>query len=253
MKKDISKDIEKYNIELQGDLWIGYRICVNCKKTIQYKSNKRYYLIRNLKNNDGKNCNACNQKGENNGFFGKNHTKKTKNKQSKNRIGKACGKDNAMSNPKHRKRVSEALKNKYESGELDYLKEIQRKTAIKNQANGKLKTAPISKAEVEIKKELEDSGFVVESQYNIGSLKYDLFVKEKQLLIEYNGDYWHCNPKKYNETYFHQKKKMTAKEIWKRDKEKQNLAISSGFKIITIWEMDYNENKNREIRKIYEK
>ena len=46
------------------------------------------------------------------------------------------------------------------------------------------------------------------------------------------------------------KKKMTAKDIWKKDEEKIKLAISSGFKIITIWESKFISNKESEIKKI---
>ena len=87
------------------------------------------------------------KKGERNHFFGKNHTEESTNKISKNRVGKACGENNSMSKKEHRESVSRELKKKYNSGELDFLKKIQSDNAFKNQANGKLRTAPISSAE----------------------------------------------------------------------------------------------------------
>ena len=61
-------------------------------------------------------------------------------------------------------------------------------------------------------------------------------------LIEFNGDYWHCNPIKYKFDYFHQVKNMTAKEIWEYDARKKELAESYGYKVLTIWEHEYDES-----------
>jgi hypothetical protein len=63
-------------------------------------------------------------------------------------------------------------------------------------------------------------------------------------LVEYNGDYWHCNPKKYSEDYFHSKKNKTAKEIWEYDKNKLDLANQRGYNYLIIWESDYKLNPN---------
>jgi hypothetical protein len=51
---------------------------------------------------------------------------------------------------------------------------------------------------------------------------YDFEYKGK--IIEYHGDYWHCNPEKYEETFVNKHSKYTAKEIWKRDEEKEKTA-----------------------------
>lgn len=251
-KKQIGEEILKYKAYEKNDKWYGYRECPDCKNEILQQAFSCGVLLRNIRNLDKRSapCSSCNKKGDKNHFFGKFHTEKSKKQNSESRKGKACGSGNAMANIKNRQKISNTLKNKYDSGDLDYLKEIQRKTAIKNQANGKLKTAPISKAEKEIRKIIEDIGYEVIPQFNIGSLKYDLFIKDINLLIEYNGDYWHCNPEKYDDKYFHKKKKMTAKDIWKKDEEKIKLAISSGFKIITIWESKFISNKESEIKKI---
>jgi hypothetical protein len=38
----------------------------------------------------------------------------------------------------------------------------------------------------------------MEHNYIIESKIFDVYLPQYNLLIEYNGDYWHCNPKKYN-------------------------------------------------------
>lgn len=251
-QKQLQEEESKYKVLIKDKRYYGYRICCNCKNEIEHSSVKRFILLRTIRNLDNKKlfCSSCNKKGELNHFYGKNHTKKSINKISKNRTGKACGEKNSMSKKEHRDNVSIALIKKYKSGELDFLKDIQRANAFKNQANGKLKTAPISSAEKEIKKILEDKGYEVISQFNIGSLKYDLLIKNKNMLIEYNGDYWHCNPIIYAPDYFHKKKQLLAEEIWKHDFKKRKIAEEKGYKLFIIWERDYMFNKENEINKI---
>lgn len=78
-------------------------------------------------------------------------------------------------------------------------------------------------------------------------------------IIEYYGDYWHCNPKKYHKEYQHQYIKMSAEEIWIKDKNRIEQIynfFNKEINIIIIWEStvinkDYllkiledNKNKN---------
>jgi len=249
-KNEIEIEMVLYQVREGNNKWTGHRTCPVCKNKIEHTSHKKYYLLRNIRLLLNKPCVSCNKIGDKNHFFKKTHTLKTKKLQSENRKNKACGKNNAMAKKENREKVSEALIKKYKSGDLDFLKKIQSENAKKNQGLGKLNSAPISKAEIEIKEILENRGFTIISQFNIKSLRYDLFLKEKNLLIEYNGDYWHCNPIKYNKDYINKKKSMTAKEIWKHDKEKKKLAIENNFNYIVIWENDYKKDKKTEIDKI---
>lgn len=73
------------------------------------------------------------------------------------------------------------------------------------------------------------------------------------MLIEFNGDYWHCNPIKYKSNYFNVKLNMTAEQIWKRDADKKLLAIENGYDFLTIWESDYRKNKTIILKKIIQK
>lgn len=250
-KEKIEEEV-KYRVFLENNKWFGYRICFNCKNEIKHSSIKKSILLRTIRNLDNRLafCSSCNKKGKLNHFFGKSHKANSKLKISKNRTGKACGNENSMFKEKNRSKISISLKERYANGSLDFLKEIQKNNAITNQANGKLKNAPVSSAEKEIKLKLESLGYEIESQFNIGSLKYDLLIKDKNILIEYNGDYWHCNPKKYQSDYFHKKKGLLAKEIWQNDLKKKIIAEENGYKLFIIWEADYMFNKEFEINEI---
>jgi len=69
---------------------------------------------------------------------------------------------------------------------------------------------------------------------------FDCFNGNK--IIEFYGDYWHCNPNIYNANDFHNLKKCTAKDIWDKDENRINN-ISTKYKILIIWENDVNKNK----------
>lgn len=68
-------------------------------------------------------------------------------------------------------------------------------------------------------------------------------------IIEFNGDYWHCNPKNYDPNYYHKRLKMKASEKWKIDEEKVQLAESHGYEVLVVWESEYKENLDHIINK----
>lgn len=69
------------------------------------------------------------------------------------------------------------------------------------------------------------------------------------LIIECFGDYWHCNPKQYDENFILHIKK-TAKEIWKVDEERiKNLNIVKDITKI-IWEHDWKNNKENILKQL---
>lgn len=81
---------------------------------------------------------------------------------------------------------------------------------------------------------------------------YDFVDSHKKKIIEINGDYWHCNPKIYNENSRVFQKDESAEEIWKADRLKIECAKKKGFDIFVIWEYDWNNNKEETIQKILE-
>jgi hypothetical protein len=70
-------------------------------------------------------------------------------------------------------------------------------------------------------------------------------VKHKDCIIEFNGDYWHANPKIYSSV--DKIRGKLASEIWKRDAKKLATAEEAGFRILVVWESDYLENRETTI------
>jgi hypothetical protein len=115
----------------------------------------------------------------------------------------------------------------------------------------KFKKEPYSNDEIEIfseiSKRLSITSHYGENQFykyfrELGqTFAYD-FVFDKKV-IEFNGDYWHCNPLIYKEDFFNKSKQMFAKDIWKYDKIKNDSILNLGFDVLVIWEKDYKTNK----------
>lgn len=85
------------------------------------------------------------------------------------------------------------------------------------------------------------------TQYWINKKSYDILVENK--IIEVNGDFWHCNPDKYDKNFLHPYLKIKASEIWEKDKWKKDNAKKYGFDVVTIWEDFINKNSDEEVFK----
>lgn len=79
---------------------------------------------------------------------------------------------------------------------------------------------------------------------------YDFVNTKLKIVIEYNGDFWHCNPDLINENYIHPVKNLSAKQIWDFDSKKIKNIENEGYKVLTIWSFD--ENKIEKIKKFIE-
>ena len=82
----------------------------------------------------------------------------------------------------------------------------------------------------------------------------DFYDKEKNLVIEFLGDYWHANPKIYeSDAVFNRSKTpILAKQIWKYDNQrKRNICkVLNNPIYIEVWESDWKENPDKVIEEI---
>jgi hypothetical protein len=90
------------------------------------------------------------------------------------------------------------------------------------------------------------------NKFDGGIWLYDFTDIKNKKIIEYNGDMFHGNPKKYKSSdYPHPfKKNVTADEIWCSDKIKTDTANKEGFEVLVIWDSEYRwGNKDSIIEK----
>jgi G:T-mismatch repair DNA endonuclease (very short patch repair protein) len=258
-KPSILKILKKYNvtrrrdrcksldIKKNGDKYVILRKCPKCDNNIKTTSKDRTIACRNYFNaiNENRKCVKCmgeSFNGDGNHFYGKIHSKESKEKISKSRKGKATGDKNSMANLVWRKKASNNLKKKWDSGEMEHARKIMSDTMKETRRSGKLKSVMRSKKEKEIIVEIKKMGYVVEHSLRVETKICDIFIPSLNLIIEYNGDYWHCNPKKYKSDYFNQKKQKTAKELWDYDKHKIDLIREKGYNLEIVWESDLKKD-----------
>ena len=240
----------KIQIDKVGENYVVNRICPKCGNLVTTKSKDKTIVCRNHFNklNNFSLCKPCSLKlqvGKGNPFYGKKHTKKSLLKMSTSRKGKLLGNDNPMSNTKWKKKVSENLKKRWDSGELEETRKLMSENMKKTIRLGKLKSGITSKKEKEIVLLLKEYGIQSIQSYRVDTKICDIYIPSLNLIIEYFGDYWHCNPDKYSENYFNQKKGMLSKEIWVYDKKKIDLVLSFGYNLEVVWEKELKYNNEK--------
>jgi G:T-mismatch repair DNA endonuclease (very short patch repair protein) len=261
-KPTILKVLRKYDLirkrdrcsrlifEKKGEYFTIERSCPRCKNIITTNSKDKTICCRNHLNKVNNNtlCKKCSlelQVGEGNPFFGKKHKKETKKKISKSRKGKGTGERNSMSNPKWKEKTIKKLKEKWNSGDLEKTRLIMSNHMKNTIRLGKIKSVNTSKKEKQIIDFLKKLGIQSVQSYRVETKICDIYIPKFNLIIEYFGDYWHCNPSKYDMNYFNQKKKKTALEIWEYDKTKLDLIRKMGYNLEVIWESELKHNNNK--------
>jgi very-short-patch-repair endonuclease len=96
-------------------------------------------------------------------------------------------------------------------------------------------------------------GTLSKTEHNcfVQGMYYDFVILDNKKVIEFNGDYWHCNP------IFHKEediiniigKQIMVKDIWLKDKNKISKAEENGFSVLVVWENEYVNNEKETIKK----
>lgn len=70
--------------------------------------------------------------------------------------------------------------------------------------------------------------------------KVDGFDPLTNTVYEFNGDYFHGNPEIYPSNNVNAINKKTFGELYTKTVEKENILKSAGYKVISIWENEWN-------------
>ena len=95
-----------------------------------------------------------------------------------------------------------------------------------------------SKGQQEVAGILRRSGHDVKEEFFINGKPYDVFVQDTNLVIEFNGTFWHRDPRFYD-------KSDTCQKIWDHDKEKMEMARQAGHGVAVIWQHDWEHACNK--------
>jgi G:T-mismatch repair DNA endonuclease (very short patch repair protein) len=226
----------------------GYqKFCYNTNCNVNY-----YNKHKNRHKNSGKNISKAHKKNQNLPTQIGHWLKKGYTQEQAQALVAERQKTNTIENIAKRNKCSiKEAKDIRKSITEKWLKTLDKKSPEEKQRILLLKVGKgytVSKAEKEIKEQLEKiikitHTFPLQSK-NTG---YVFDFKYKNKLIEYNGDFWHCNPKIYNKEFYNKRTHRSAVQQWERDKQKIEFAKDLGFKVLTIWENDYNKNKTKTI------
>ena len=130
----------------------------------------------------------------------------------------------------------------YSEDEIKRLTEIHREKMYRMLTEGEFSLS--SKIEKEfIEKCVKPLGIDFNTQYYIKDLHHycDVYIPSKNTIIEFQGDYWHGNPKKFekDELSEYQLKKVEKDEILRE------YCKNNAIKLIEVWESDYNKNSEK--------
>ena len=70
----------------------------------------------------------------------------------------------------------------------------------------------------------------------------DFVLLKNNKCIEFNGDFWHMNPKIYNEDDYNSITKLTAKQQWEKDAKRIEILNNRKIDLCVIWEYEYTNN-----------
>lgn len=73
----------------------------------------------------------------------------------------------------------------------------------------------------------------------------DGFDFKTNTIYEFNGDFWHGNPKFHKPEDINVRNNISYGELYQKTLDKKQDLIDSGYNIITIWESDWNKKKDK--------
>jgi len=105
---------------------------------------------------------------------------------------------------------------------------------------------------------MEREGFVgFESEQVIEESDHGITVdelhKDKELVVEVYGDYWHANPNIYSEDdllNYPGESEVTAGDVRKKDLRRNSFLRRAGYDVVIVWESEFQDDKQSTKKKI---
>jgi len=233
-----------------------FKKCLKCRKAVSKNCHLGY-------------CNKCRDRtGKNNPFYGKKHSKESLEKSKKNRSNAS---KKLWQNKEYRNKVIKAVskprKEGFKKEQSDrvlqwYINNPKQRDnrSIKMKESwrqGKIEPNINSINESKLERELREKLIRLLSNRNVRKTTIKINNRwfypdiriDKNIIIEFYGDYWHANPKLFKaDDIVHNK--FTAKQIWSNDKKRIKILEDNGFKVFIVWQDEYQKNKDLVIKNI---
>jgi very-short-patch-repair endonuclease len=176
-----------------------------------------------------------NSKGENNSNFGVKPSKETKEKQSQKR------KEYFENNPEARDKLSEIQKEVW----TEERREQQREKRYEYFSTQQM---TISKTELLMEDILIFLNLEYKRQFRLKRKIFDFLIINTNILVEVDGDFWHCNPIRFSEPKYKQQIHNLN-----NDAIKNKIAEENGYKLLRFWEYDIIKHPDKVIAILKEK
>lgn len=174
---------------------------------------------------------------------GKKRTEETKNKIRNGNLGKEC-----TFETKQKMSISAINRGNVLPVDFKHSKETKKKLSDITKLqwmNGIHKPKFKSTGHSEIESILVSLNYNVINEYIIFGRPYDIYIPNLNLIIEFNGTYWHLDPRKYDINFYDKSKGRYAYQTWEIDKKKLDIAIDFGYNIVTVWQADFESTNNK--------
>ena len=98
-----------------------------------------------------------------------------------------------------------------------------------------------SKGQLDLYNNLLREGYDWELNYGTINGVVDMYEKTTNTVVEFYGDFWHCNPRSFSESTIHPLIKLSAKDIWKKNEERMNNIMKElNCNSVIVWEHSWN-------------
>jgi hypothetical protein len=115
---------------------------------------------------------------------------------------------------------------------------------------GEQTSVGISKIEIECFNELKSILPELQSNIAIGTYVVDMITD--MLIIEFNGTYWHADPRRYKaeDILKFPNGDVLAETIWEKDANRTEYLNQLGYQVFVIWETDWKHDKTAVINEL---
>lgn len=152
--------------------------------------------------------------------------------------------DSIRYNLNRNKKIAESNRGKPKSPE--HREQMKKQLAVNRRE--RLTSGKMSKPEKLMQDMLESNGIDYQYQHELSGFFYDFYIPSKNLLIEVDGDFWHCKPNtKYQNPVMEEQTKNVV-----NDKKKTAIAYSNGYTLLRFWESDIQNNRLQVMKTLIE-
>lgn len=144
-----------------------------------------------------------------------------------------------------RKKISKASKRMWAEMTTE-----QRNQRVRNMIKG----LPRSQASDDFRDALEERGLYdgFQSEVAISGFMVDEANHDKKLVIEFYGDFYHCNPRLYDENFYNTVTHKTAAQQWQYDRRRFAALRKAGYRVLVVWEEDWNKRPEKVFERVAE-